>query len=118
VRNSSANTHKYDLIDFSDKDLDAYGSAFLENEEIMLELEQMNLEGANVRQHLGGMFGNLTLPLFYMRPPTMYFKPSRYYFDKLFAGKTLAYSRWAAPDRLVPAKFEEIGWQPPPTAKP
>jgi hypothetical protein len=118
VRNSSANTHRYDLIDFSDKDLDAYGSAFLENEEIMLELERMQVDGPNVRQHLEGMFGNLTLPLFYLRPSTMFFKPSRYYFDKFFAGKTLAYGQWAAPDKLVPAKFEEIGWQPPPSIKP
>ena len=84
----------------------------------MLELEQMNLYGANLRQHLGGMFGNLTLPLFYHRPPTMFFRPSRYYFDKFFAGKTLAYGQWAKPDLLVPAKFEDIGWQPPPTTKP
>ena len=122
VRNAQANTHEWDLIDVSDKDLDAYGANFLENEEVMLELERRQLDGPNTRQHLGGMFGNLTLPLFYIAggpwwsPPVMWFRPSRPLFDRLFAGKTLEFGERAGGAR--PAKFEEIGWQPPPTAKP
>ena len=121
VRNRQANTHEWDLVSVSDKDLDAFGANFLENEEVMLELEQGLLGGPNMRQHLGGMFGNLTLPLFYIteggywwRPPVFWFRPSRPLFDKLFAGKTLDFGAGNGGKR--PAKFEEIGWQPPPTA--
>ena len=120
VRNAQANTHEWDLIDVSDKDLDAYGANFLENEEVMLELEQRQLRGPNILQNLRGMFENLTLPLFYSGdtgwgfPPVMWFRPSRPLFDKFFAGKTLDFGERNGGQR--PAKFEEIGWQPPPTA--
>ena len=118
VRNWQGNTREFDVVDVSDQNLDAYGANFLENEEIMLELEQRQLDGPNIRQHLGGYIANLTLPLFHINPPAMFFPPSRYYFDKLFTGKTLATPQWAAPDKVVPAKFEEIGWPPPPALKP
>jgi hypothetical protein len=117
VRNGAANTHDFYLIDFSDKDLDAYGGSFLENEEILLELEQMQLEGPNIRQHLYGMIDNLTLPLFYSRgAPIMAFRPSRHYFDRFYAGKTLDFGPRDGGKR--PAKFEEVGWPRPPNAKP
>ena len=113
LRNQSAGTKRFDLIDFSDTDLDASGSSFLENEEILLELQQMKLNGPNIRRHLKGYGGNLTLPLFHAQPPALYhIRPSRYYFDKFFAGKTIG--QYGRKETQKPALFEKIGFTPAP----
>ncbi|MDD4890199.1 MAG: hypothetical protein PHU85_09745, partial [Phycisphaerae bacterium] len=106
-----------------------YSTKFLENEEIMLDLLRGNIGSRNVVDHTSGYPGNLTLPVFlpwgsafaYWRSgDEICFRPSRQLFDKYFAKDTknpsrpavLDYSRWAPspPDKLVPARFESIGW--------
>jgi hypothetical protein len=113
LRGRMSGTYRCDLIDFSDKDLDAFSGNFLENEEIMLELVQMKFNGPNLAQHLQGYGDNLTLPLFHAAPPGIYhIPPSRFYFDKFFAGKNIGY--YNDPKTQKPAKFEEIGFTPKP----
>jgi len=112
LRNGPSNTREIDLIDVSDKNLDAYGANLLENEEIMLEFEQLRFDGPNLRKHLGGMYNNHTLPLFlYYQQPAI-FKPSKPFFDRLYAGKTIRFG--PGTDGTRPATFEEIGYKPPP----
>jgi hypothetical protein len=116
LRNQMSGTYRFDLIDFSDKDLDAYSSNFLDNEEIMLEMVQMKFGGPNIMGHLSGYGNNLTLPLFHANPPGLYHvPPSRYYFDKFFAGKSIGY--YNDPKTQKPAVFDEIGFKGPPTDK-
>jgi hypothetical protein len=102
------------LIDVSDKNLDAFGVALLENEEIMLELQQLQFDGPNLRQHLEGYIGNLTLPLLLRRVQPAIFKPSQAFFDRLYTGKTIDFGQRRGGAR--PAKFDEIGWKPEPSA--
>jgi hypothetical protein len=117
LRNGRSGTKEFDLIDFSDSNLDAYGVNFLENEEVMLEMAQMKLNGPNIQEQLKGFYDNLTLPVFYVTSQwggisPIWFRPSRHYFDKYFQGKTVHFGHRDSDKR--PAKFEEIGW--PPTA--
>ena len=114
VRNGSSNTHEIDIIDISDKNLDAYGANILENEEVMLELQQLQFDGPNLRHHQEGYIGNLTLPLLLGRAQPAIFKPSRYFYDKLYTGKSIDYGPHGGGSR--PASFEEIGWKPAPSA--
>jgi hypothetical protein len=110
LRNRSSGTYRCDFIDFSDKDLDAGSGNFLDNEEIMLELAQMKFNGPNLTQHLQAYGDNLTLPLFHVAPPGIYHvPPSRFYFDKYFAGKNIGY--YNDPKTQKPANFDEIGWK-------
>jgi hypothetical protein len=88
----------------------------LENEEIMLELAQLRFDGPNLRKHLEGYIGNLTLPLLLPRPEAAIFRPSKYFFDRLYTGKTITFDDRGTIKR--PATFEEIGWKPNPAAKP
>jgi hypothetical protein len=94
-RGRRARTHRADLIDFSADDLDRAGSKFLANEEVMLELLQMQINGPNVRRNVSGFSENLTVPafFFYRAGPDIIFRPSRYYFDKHFKGKELDFGR-------------------------
>ena len=87
-----------DLLDISDANMDKWGGAFLENEEVMLELAQLQFEGPNVVQNVQGYWSNETLPVFfpagspsmwYSGGPHICFAPSRQLFDKHFAGKKL-----------------------------
>ena len=117
VRNGSSNTHELDLIDCSDKNLDAYGANILENEEIMLELDQLRFDGPNLRKHLEGYIGNLTLPLLLGRAQPAIFRPSPYFFDLLYKGQTIDYGPHGGGKR--PATFDEIGFKgPSPADKP
>jgi len=107
-RGQKALTTKYDLIDFTDDNLDKYGGKFLENEEIVLELMQIKPGGANVVSHTKGHAENESLPVYHPTgTPEIYFRPSRQLFDKHFAGKTLHFDKRAGGDK--PAKFKEIG---------
>ena len=110
-------TTTYDLIDFSDKNLDNYGTDFLSNEEVMLELLKMNFGGPNITEQTKAHADNPTLPVFQFRStPEIYLPPSRQMFDQHFAGKTLTHSR--EQNITGPAKFEEIGFKGETTTKP
>lgn len=110
-RGAGAATRTYDLIDFSDKDMDKYGHDFLGNEEIMLELLSLRTGGANIVDHVSGHADNLTLPVYHPTgTPEIYFRPSRAMFDKYFAGKTLKFDQRDGGER--PANWDDIGYKP------
>ena len=109
-RSRLAGTNRYDLIDFTYKDMDKFGRPLLGNEEIMLELLAFRFGGANVVDHVSGHADNLTVPVYHPSgTPTIYFRPSRAMFDKHFAGKTLKFLRREGGPRR--AKWEEIGYK-------
>ena len=115
-RGMRAGTKEYDLLDFSDKDLDKYGYQFLANEEIMLELLRLKAGGANVVNHVSGHATNLTLPVFHPRTvPEIYFRPSRHFFDRNFKGKTLKFTKRQGGPRA--ANWKEVGYHPRKTKK-
>lgn len=115
-RGMGARTRRFDLIDFSDKDLEKYGYPFLLNEEIMLELLSGQFDGQNIRDHVAEHGSNITLPVYHPREtPEIYFKPSRQLFDRYFVGKMLTFGERAGPPRV--ATFEEIGHREPPQKK-
>ena len=122
VRGERAGATSLDLLDFSDTNLDSWGSPFLENQEIALELVRWQLGGPNVVRHVNGYWSNTTLPVFFpwgsshmwwSGGTTIWFAPSRPLFDKHFVGKKLDYSHWQAspPDKHVLAEFDKIGWR-------
>ena len=122
VRGESAGNPAMDLLEFSDTNLDSWGTPFLENQEIMLELVNWRLGGPNVVRHVQGYWANNTLPVYAPRGSMhmwwhggdqIWFAPSRQLFDKHFVGKMLDYSQWQAspPDKHVPAEFDRIGWK-------
>ncbi|MHC4915699.1 MAG: hypothetical protein ACYTGB_09420 [Planctomycetota bacterium] len=91
VRGKRAGVTEVDLISFSDRDLDRWGGLFLENEEL----------------------SNLTLPVYLRRGGNgtrICFRPSRPFFDKYLAGKTLSSPWWR--ERTEKADFARIGWRP------
>lgn len=94
-RGRRARTTRACLIDVSSEDLDQYGSSFFGNEEAMVELLQMQINGPNVRRNCAGFSENLTIPLFRFgaSAPEIIFPPSPYYFDKYFKGKMLDFGR-------------------------
>ena len=119
VRGESSGATVVDLLDVSDANMDKWGGAFLENEEVMLELAQLQFEGSNVVQNVQGYWSNETLPVFfpagspcmwYTWGPRIRFAPSRPLFDKHFAGKNVDYTE-NPPEKPVPAEFDKIGWQ-------
>jgi hypothetical protein len=110
-RGARAGTREYDLIDFSAKDLDAYGGEFLANEEIMLELLRMRLGGGNITRTTKGHAGNLTLPVYHPHgTPEIWFRPSRHFFDKHFVGKTLHFTERQGGPRK--ADWKRDGYHP------
>jgi len=110
-RGSRAGIKIYDLIDFSDRNLDKYGFQFLGNEEIMLELLRLQMQGGNVVGHTKGHADNLTLPVYHPRGiPEVYFRPSQHFFDRHFKGKTLKFTARQGGPRL--ANFKQIGHHP------
>lgn len=109
------------LLDVSDANMDQLSQLFFENEEIMLELARLDIGGPNVAANVRR---NETEPNFlplgsramwWMGGSRLWFPPSKPLFDRYFAGKKLDYSQWQAspPDKLVPARYENIGWHPP-----
>lgn len=109
-RGQGAGTKTYDLIDFSDRDLDKYGYDFLRNEEIMLELLGLRADGPNTVGHVAEHGSNSTVPVYHPRgTPEIYFNPSRALFDRLFQGKTLKFEERDGGAR--PADFNEIGYK-------
>jgi hypothetical protein len=122
-RNARAGTHRVDIINVTDQDLDNHGSKILENEEVMLDLVRLELGSADIVGHTQGFAGNHTLPVYlpwgspyqrWRRSSSIYFRPSKPLFDRHFKGKKLDYSRWRAapPEKHVPARFDKIGYKP------
>ena len=122
VRGERAGATSLDLLDFSDTSLDSWGTPFLENQEIALELAHWHFGGPNVVQHVNGYWSNVTLPVFFpwgssrmwwSGGTAIWFAPSRQLFDKHFVGKKLDYSQWQAspPEKHVLAEFDKIGWR-------
>jgi hypothetical protein len=122
-RNRSGGTKKIDVINVSDKDLDAYGYNIFENEEIMTELLRWKLsapKGARhfLTSHLRGMTDNQTLPVFHQGSSgAVGIRPSRQLFDMHLKGKILDWT--GTPNHEIkargkqPARFEWVGWTPP-----
>ncbi len=113
IRNVRAATTWVDLVNFSSENLDSWGGAFLENEEIMLEVLRGDLAGENVAKHVNDYVQNETLPVLMARAhgqTRIFFQPSRQLFDRHFKGKMLDYRPWTK-DPPVPAEFEKIGWR-------
>lgn len=109
-RGMRSGTHEFDLIDFSDSDLDNYSQSFLGNEEVMLELLRGKVHYPYVLDHTAGHGTNNTLPVYHPNGvPEIYFRPSREMFDKHFAGKTI--KREERHGGEMPAKWEQIGWR-------
>ena len=117
-RGHKARVNFVDLIYFTDQDLDRWGGRFLENEEVMLELIQLDLGGPNITNSVYEFVNNPSVPVFHpwgsrhrrwRQNDQIFFRPSRALFDKYFKGKQLHY-RWG-PRTTLPAKFESIGWQ-------
>ncbi len=118
VRDKRAGARGVDLINFSDKNLDTWGGRFLENEELMLDLVRWELDSVDIGRHVTGFAGNRTLPVYLRRGghgTRICFRPSRAFFDKYMAGKTLSSPWWRG--RTEKADFAKIGWRPRKTKK-
>jgi hypothetical protein len=122
MRDRRAEPKALDILNFSDKDLDSTGAAFLENEEIMIGLARRHFGAADIVTHVKDCENNQTLPVFtpfgsrhmwWTGSSNISFRPSRQLFDKHFTRKMLDLSEWQAspPEKHVPAKFEEVGWK-------
>jgi len=110
-----------ELIDFSDEDMDNFGTLLLENEEVMLELLRGKLGGANVVENVANFVSNVTVPVYLPRGSAhndnnrdeIYLPPSQELFNKHFQGKKLTFYFEKGPDKTRPATFKEIGYQGP-----
>jgi hypothetical protein len=122
TRDRRAEVKAIDILNFTDKDQDGSGGAFLENEEIMVGLGRWHFAAADIVAHVKDSENNPTLPVFtpfgsrhmwWMGSSNISFRPSRQLFDKHFTGKMLDLSEWQAspPEKHVPAKFDEVGWK-------
>lgn len=124
-RGRGALAKSVDIVNVTDKDLDAYGYNFFENEEIMLDLVRWDLGSPDVAEHLKNYGSNLTMPVFTLFGSkhmwhigydgnAIYFPPTRQLFDRFFAGKKLDFAQWqaSAPDKHVLAEFEQVGYKP------
>jgi hypothetical protein len=114
-RNQQASTREFDLIDWSDRNLDPSGSSILENEEVMLETVRGRFDLPNFLTATGEAGSNATLPLYHAHGiPEIYFRPSAQMFKTHFEGKTLKADKrgeW-------PARAEELVFRPPETTRP
>ena len=90
--------------------LDNYGGLFLENQEVVLDLMRVRLDGPNIIEHTKNHPDNPSVPVYY---PTgaraTYFAPSRELFDRHFKGKTLQFDERHGGPR--PANFDEVGYK-------
>jgi hypothetical protein len=121
-RDRVGRTRKIDVINVTDRDLDAHGYNIFENEEIMTELLRWRLtapKGARhfLTSHLRGMTDNQTLPVFHQGGGgSVGIRPSRQLFDRLLKGKVLDWTgthNHAVKSRgKQPARFEWVGWRP------
>ncbi len=110
-----------ELVDFSDEDMDNFGTLLLENEEVMLELLRGKLGGANVVENVANFVSNVTVPVYLPRGSAhndnnrdeIYLPPSQELFNKHFQGKKLTFYFEKGPDKTRPATFKEIGYHGP-----
>lgn len=108
-RDANVRTRRVDLIDFSaSRDLDAYGYPLMDNEEVMVDLLRGDLNSPWVADTVRDWSKNRTLSALHAGGG-IFFRPSKEYFQKFFEGKTLQYPQRGS----FPAKWEEIGWNPP-----
>lgn len=114
VRGSAAGATGLELIDVSDQNMDHRSMPWLDNEEVMLEVARGQLTGRNIEAATRDFASNSTLSVY--RPGgagPIYFRPSKFFYDKYFAGKTLDFGERGG---KKPADFGQIGWrgkQPP-----
>ena len=91
VRDMRAGSRTITLFSFTDRDLDAYGQRFIENEELMLSLVRLRMNAENLTDHTQDFARNLTLPVFRGRKPyasgRFRIKPTRHLFEKFYAGR-------------------------------
>ncbi len=116
VRNHMAGVHEVDVLNFSHKDLDMFGSQFLDNEELMLDLVRWDLGSQDISENVKSLATNRTVPVFLSlgseyfwnayKHCKLYVSPSRPLFDRYFTGKTLDYG---VKTGKFPATFERIG---------
>jgi hypothetical protein len=108
ARDRAAGTPRVDLVSFSPhRDMDVYGYPFAENEEAMIDLARRDWNSAWIENNVKNWASNKTLPVLH-HGYGIIFRPSRHYFKKYFEGKTLKTHRRG----VIPARFEEIGWEP------
>ena len=117
IRNLSSGARSVDFLNFSSENLDNWGSRFLDNEEIMLDLVRWQWASQNIITHVQNYASNHTLPVFLPRARSdwfggswVYVSPSRQLFDRYFKGKELDYRPWGK-DPPAPADFDKIGWK-------
>jgi len=120
-RNARSAVNYVDVISVTDRDLDKQGYSIFENEEIMVEILRWKLAadgrrlnfGPFITDHLAGQGANLTLPVFHANAGgNLLIRPSLPLFKRYFEGKNLKNRNGS-----FPAKWEEIGYQPPRTRK-
>ncbi len=91
VRDRQSASKTINLISFTDEDLDAFGSKWVENEELMLSMMRLNFDAENIADQVQGFAGNQTLPVFRCRKPYgsgLYrVPPNDHQFKKYFAGR-------------------------------
>jgi hypothetical protein len=124
-RGRSSRVKSVDIINVTDRDLDAYGYNFFENEEVMVDLVRWELGSADVVNQVKDYGANSTLPVFsplgsnhmwWSGSGNIHFRTSKALFDKYFTGKKLDFAEWQAspPDKHVPADFKAHGYHPDP----
>jgi hypothetical protein len=91
VRDRKASTKVINLISFTHQDLDAFGSPFVENEELMLTLLRWRMDADVLTEHTKGFANNLTVPVFRGKEPyavgRFRIKPTKHLFQKFYAGR-------------------------------
>lgn len=122
LRNRGAQTNEIDFFWFNDKQLDKFGDRFVDNEESMLAIAQLDFGNKTLVDQMHNFANNETMPVFlpigssYMwwgACREVCFRPSKELFDKHFTGKTLNYNEWGEQptDKHIPAEFDKIGWK-------
>lgn len=91
IRHRRSASKTITLLSFSDKDLDAHGRKFLENEELMLSILRFRMDAANIVSHTSGFPSNLTVPVARGRRPyasgRFRIRPTKALFKKYYAGR-------------------------------
>jgi hypothetical protein len=108
-RDAGTRTREAYLIDVSGENLDRGGSLFVGDEEAMAQLLQGKINAHFVRSNCGfSATGKMPLVRFYSGTTDVMFRPSKYYFDKYFKGKTLSFGRHGKRK----ASFAKDGYHP------
>ncbi len=106
-RDRGTRTQRAYLIDVSGENLDSRGTRFIANKEAMADLLLMWINGPHVKAGCG--YGSTSqLFRFGSGGCGIMFRPSKHYFQKFFAGKTLQLDRIGKRE----ATFEKDGYRP------